>query len=42
MHYHLSMQTKKPPSPELHRRILENLTHAVLMFDADLCLIYIQ
>jgi two-component system nitrogen regulation sensor histidine kinase GlnL len=36
------MQPKKPPSANLHRHILENLTHAVLMFDADLCLDYIN
>jgi two-component system nitrogen regulation sensor histidine kinase GlnL len=32
----------KPPSSELHQRILDNLTHAVLMFDAELCLNYIN
>lgn len=32
--------TNKPP--ELHQRILENLTHAVVMFDADLRLEYIN
>ncbi len=36
------MQTKKPSSAVLHQRILENLTHSVLMFDGDLCLDYIN
>lgn len=39
-------QTKQPANksnaPELHKRILENLTHAVVMFDADLRLVYIN
>lgn len=32
----------KNPSSTLHQRILDNLTHAVLMFDEDLCLDYIN
>ena len=32
----------KPSKHELHQRILDNLTPAVLMFDADLCLQYIN
>lgn len=35
-----SLQT--PSAAALHQRILDNLTHAVLMFDADLCLDYIN
>ena len=36
------MQTKKTTPVALHQRILENLTHAVLMFDAGLNLDYIN
>ena len=40
------MQTKsstnKSITPELQQRILDNLTHAVLLFDDDLCLNYIN
>ena len=36
------MRNKKPEPAALHQRILENLTHAVLMFDSDLCLDYIN
>lgn len=36
------MQTKKPLNTALHQHILENLTHAVLMFDSNLCLDYIN
>ncbi|MDT8383724.1 MAG: nitrogen regulation protein NR(II) [Gammaproteobacteria bacterium] len=32
----------KPGTPELHQRILDNLTHAVLLFDANLRLDYIN
>lgn len=34
--------TNKPGTLELHQRILENLTYAVVLFDADLCLNYIN
>lgn len=39
---HKKSPTTKPGTPELHQRILENLTHAVVMFDADLRLAYIN
>jgi two-component system nitrogen regulation sensor histidine kinase GlnL len=37
-----AMQTKNIVSAELQQRILDNLTHAVLMFDADLRLNFIN
>jgi two-component system, NtrC family, nitrogen regulation sensor histidine kinase GlnL len=36
------MQIKKPSTAEMQQRILDNLTHAVFMFDANLCLDYVN